>query len=782
MNILVDGQTLESAEIKRGIGVYFKNVLSYMMKRSYIHQWYITVSDPKALKHLDPWVAKRLIPVTDPIFQPSTDYTRTPSYTNKLNQTIKQYDIDIYWNPNPMMVNVLFPLKRLECQMYLTIHDLIPAVMPVKEWEKRVQNEYQRRVQMLSDEGICLICVSDATRQDVVRYTGRKQQMRITLEAADSKRFYTKRENGGLHQKPTIVFTGGFDYRKNMYGALEAFAYAVKTAPESHPIHRSTFYFVCHAQSNTEATFYERATQLGVREQIQLTGFISDEALKALYANCDIFFFPSLYEGFGLPIVEAMLGGAYIVSADNSSLPEVCGSRALLCNAQDKKNMAEQLLKAFECASQETAQDKQTRQEYALGFSWEKTAAQTLQYFESSLSVPTGKKRMALITPWPKQQTGIANYVYKMVPYWAKHFEVDVFADQTIVDDVEFLDNPYGQLYPIKELDEKHQNYDVLLYQIGNSSEFHTGVYQYLRKYPGVAEIHDYVLHPFFYHSFFLKRQYQEYQDALVRGYGRKGQEHYQAVRDKVQHPDNIQFPMAHSVAQIATKVIFHNHWSAEQIQQECVHVIPLASFDYEPMEQGLDEIRRIKRKIGLENGEILLSLFGFVNQNKRPEIILEVVKCLRDKGYPIRLVCWGKSNMDSLDAIIAEKGLRGCTTVTGFIDEVSYEIGLELSDLVINLRYPSMGESSATLCEAFKHGKAVIVSDLNQYTEFPDEVCWKIPVGHGEVDCLTQMLEYLIEHPEVRQALGENAKAYADYVLAPARIAEEYKRILVED
>lgn len=727
-------------------------------------------------------MAKRLIPVTDPIFQPSTDYTRTPSYTNKLNQTIKQYHIDVYWNPNPMMVNVLFPIDLPACKMYTTVYDFIPAIMPIKDWSKEIQSEYQRRLRFLMQSRLGKLCISQATKRDLEKYVGACDDVHVTFLAADSKRFYTKREVGGLHRNPTIVFTGGFDYRKNMDGALEAFAYAVKIVPEDHPIRRTTFYFVCHAEPSAEANFYEKADQLGVREQVHLTGFISDESLKELYGNCDVFFFPSFYEGFGLPIIEAMLGGAYIVSADNSSLPEVCGSHALLCHANDIKDMAEKLVQAFEHASKESAEEKQARQEYALSFSWEKTAAQTLQYFESSLSVPAGKKRMALITPWPKQQTGIANYVYKMVPYWAKHFEVDVFADQTIVDDVEFLDNPYGQLYPIKELDEQHQNYDVLLYQIGNSSEFHTGVYQYLCKYPGVAEIHDYVLHPFFYHSFFLKRQYQEYQDALVRGYGRKGQEHYQAVRDKVQNPDNIQFPMAHSVAQIATKVIFHNHWSAEQIQQECVHVIPLASFDYEPMEQRLDEIRRIKRKIGLTDGEILLSLFGFVNQNKRPETILEVVKCLRDKGYPIRLVCWGKSNMDSLDAIIAEKGLRECTAVTGFIDEVSYEIGLELSDLVVNLRYPSMGESSATLCEAFKHGKAVIVSDLNQYTEFPDEVCWKIPVGHGEVECLTQMLEYLIEHPEVRQALGENAKAYADYVLAPAKVAEEYKRILVED
>ena len=89
------------------------------------------------------------------------------------------------------------------------------------------------------------------------------------------------------------------------------------------------------------------------------------------------------------------------------------------------------------------------------------------------------------------------------------------------------------------------------------------------------------------------------------------------------------------------------------------------------------------------------------------------------------------------------------------------------------------MGESSGTLCQQLKAGKPVIVSELNQYTEFPDEVCWKVPVDGYEEHILRKMLEHLITHEETRQQLGANAKRYADTALTCENIAEMYARVL---
>lgn len=128
---------------------------------------------------------------------------------------------------------------------------------------------------------------------------------------------------------------------------------------------------------------------------------------------------------------------------------------------------------------------------------------------------------------------------------------------------------------------------------------------------------------------------------------------------------------------------------------------------------------------------------------------------------------------------IIRKKNLESRVYITGYLQKKEYEVALERCDIVVNLRYPSMGESSGTLCEAFKYAKPVIVSGINQYCEYPDDVCWKVPVNQYEIPILTAMLKYLIDHENVRRALGNNACAYANQVLSPERIAKLYMNIL---
>lgn len=229
MNILIDGQTLETEEINRGIGVYFKNVIANMIKQSVGNVWYIMVSGENALSKLDRWTAGRLNPIVDRVFAPGTDYTREDAFSDRINQVVEEYHIDCFWCPNPLMVNVLFPNKPVGCSFYATIYDLIPYLMPVKEWEERITREYHRRLAYLDKAH--LICISEATRADMRHVVGENTVADVTMLAADSNLFYGERQEHAPDGKASIVYTGGFDYRKNMYGAAEAFAEAKKQCP-----------------------------------------------------------------------------------------------------------------------------------------------------------------------------------------------------------------------------------------------------------------------------------------------------------------------------------------------------------------------------------------------------------------------------------------------------------------------------------------------------------------------------------------------------------------------
>ena len=588
MNILVDGQTLETPEINRGIGVYFKNVLNNMIKQSYEHNWYILISDTKSLDSLDKWVRSQIIPICDKAFAPGTDYARSEVYTKKVNEIVKWKKIDCFWIANPLMVNVLFPIGEINCSVYATIYDLIPAIMPIKDWPKEIKNEYDRRLEYFKLNKIFKLYISDATKRDFEKYIVKDDFGKSILLAANSKLFLNTEKN--KPRETNIVFTGGFDYRKNIDGAIDAFIKLNEKYSTDEIVKKAKFYIVCRYNEADKAKLVEKLKKKGLDNKVIFTGFVSDLELAELYANALVFFFPSLYEGFGLPILEAMLGGAYVLSADNSSLPEICAGHALLCNASDKEDMVDKLYASLHNADEEGIDARESRKKYALTYSWEKTAQETLMEFENSENIAVNeksKKKIAIITPWPEQQTGIANFVYKTLPYLAKYYDIDIFVDNTEEKKAHYKKNEFGNLYMISELDERHKDYAQLLYQMGNNSMYHKGIYEMLEKYPGIVEIHDYVLQPFFYHSYFLQKKYDIYKNAIELGYGKDGTVHYENLRKKLEAPDNVHFPMSHSIVKHSTKAIFHNKWSANQMSNEDkVYVIPLPAIESAKIEK----------------------------------------------------------------------------------------------------------------------------------------------------------------------------------------------------
>ena len=96
---------------------------------------------------------------------------------------------------------------------------------------------------------------------------------------------------------------------------------------------------------------------------------------------------------------------------------------------------------------------------------------------------------------------------------------------------------------------------------------------------------------------------------------------------------------------------------------------------------------------------------------------------------------------------------------VLGFAPIEDFVGYLAACDIVLNLRYPTVGESSGTLLRALGLGKAVLVSEVGSFREFPDDVCLKVPVGAGEEDLIFEYLNLLVSRPEVAQALGGRAR-----------------------
>ena len=130
---------------------------------------------------------------------------------------------------------------------------------------------------------------------------------------------------------------------------------------------------------------YEQVAREGLSEHVLFPGFVADADLPALYSLADLLAFPSLYEGFGLPPLEAMACGAPVVTSDNSSLPEAVGSAALLVNAEDTEGLAEAMARVL-CDASLQKQLTELGRAQAARFTWPEAARRLLEAYRLTVN------------------------------------------------------------------------------------------------------------------------------------------------------------------------------------------------------------------------------------------------------------------------------------------------------------------------------------------------------------------------------------------------------------
>jgi len=127
--------------------------------------------------------------------------------------------------------------------------------------------------------------------------------------------------------------------------------------------------------------------KLGLNDHVLLPGYVSDEKLRWLYKNCFAFVYPSLYEGFGMPVLEALGFGAAVITSDSTSLPEVAGEAAHYVDPLDVSDMAKAFL-MLDAGKDYREGLRQKAVLRAMGFSWRKTAQKILDIYEQVMRMP----------------------------------------------------------------------------------------------------------------------------------------------------------------------------------------------------------------------------------------------------------------------------------------------------------------------------------------------------------------------------------------------------------
>jgi glycosyltransferase involved in cell wall biosynthesis len=354
--IAIDSRMYRSS----GIGTYIRNIIPYIVE-GLPNESFALIGNLQELADVAACYGKRvrLIRSSAPIYSlaEQCDLVRSLPVETKL-----------FWSPH-YNIPLFYRGKLL-----VTIHDVFHLAMPqfVEGLHKRL---YARMMfAALKEKASEIICDSTFTEKELNRFTGVNRNKTSVIHIGVSKFWFAKKQDYPPHPRPYILYVGNVKPHKNLSRLIEAFALIMNSIPIDLVIVGKTEGFVTK-DNHVEG----QAQKLG--DRVRFTGVINDYALRNYYSNALTLVLPSLYEGFGLPPLEAMACGCPVIVSNTASLPEVCGDAVLYCEPLDPTDIAEKiLLLARDTELRNTLTQKGL--ERARNFTWQKCALETTRVIE----------------------------------------------------------------------------------------------------------------------------------------------------------------------------------------------------------------------------------------------------------------------------------------------------------------------------------------------------------------------------------------------------------------
>ena len=370
MKIAFDARELSTAQPPAGIGQYIDGLFSAMHEVSAQTQLY-------AYRHgsASPLVGAPSLDGADLSDKYFGKWSQTAWELFRWGRHVERSGCDLFHSTAHLIPGAM---KR---PLVMTVHDATNFLFPGwYRWSNQLNRSWHLRRGIRRAKQ--LIAVSKATRDDLCRlYPESASKIEVIYEGAESifvPRADVGREQLGLmFEGPFILWVGTSSPRKNLKGLLAAFERVHEKSPEIQLV-------LIGKRGWKDHDIFDYAREHHLRSFVHPVGYQPREALPLFYSHCEAFVFPSLYEGFGLPVLEAMACGAPTLASNVSSLPELVPDERMLFDPSRPEEIAEKLLwvlqnpgvrEELSAAGIERAKD----------FSWQKAARETLEVYKQAL-------------------------------------------------------------------------------------------------------------------------------------------------------------------------------------------------------------------------------------------------------------------------------------------------------------------------------------------------------------------------------------------------------------
>jgi glycosyltransferase involved in cell wall biosynthesis len=531
----------------------------------------------------------------------------------------------------------------------------------------------------------------------------------------------------------------------------------------------------------------QRIADLGLEiDSFRFLGYVSDEELLFLYRKCSLFVFPSLYEGFGLPVLEALHVGAVVLASDRASIPEIVDDPEFLFNPNNHSELAEKITWALTCDSV-AEKARKLRSKVSRRFSWEDTAQVIIDQV-NEVRKSEGEERkplirkplLAFLAPLPPLSTGIADYCSQLALHLLRFYDIHFVVDQEEVSDS--IINYGCRVIDYPEFEANSHRYDRVLVQMGNSP-FHDAMYKLYGQIEMVTVMHDFYL-----------SSYVNWRDAALGSTDFLTElvtQHGVAAADFDSTCGRVNALMRYPVSQkpliSSLGIITHSHEAIKLadywFDSELSGKIRKVNFP-KPIvtDCGLSEASPSQAGYGITDDTLLICSFGMVAPTKLNHEVVRAFLLSKAAQSPNAMLLMvgeneGAEYGSELVRIIDEESPHGKVHITGHVSRRDYDYFLQRCDIAVQLRLVSKGETSAAVFDALSSRTAVITNRTGSLGEIPDSVTLK--VEEDSVDGIAHSFDLLMEDS---LAGGRYAESGLDYVRehhSPEKVAADYFRSL---
>jgi glycosyltransferase involved in cell wall biosynthesis len=669
------------------------------------------------------------------------------------------------------------------------LYDLIPWLnADVYLADAGLRQYYEAKLEEIKKMRL-LLAISESSRQEAVEHLGTDPADVVTISSAAREAFSPGvasvsdlRPELGVSRRFIMYAPSGYDPRKNLIGLIQAFAQLPAALRAEHQL-VITSKFADHDHERLRIA----ARKAGLdNDDLVLTGFVSDADLILLYRATELFVYPSLHEGFGLPALEAMRCGAPVIGSNRTSVPEILGSETALFDPTSVPAIADKIT--------ELLLDEEARAALrihgltqARKFSWEATADRALDAIENAFGPRTSaeaaaeqqpelRQRLALVTPMPPLATGIAFYAADLLPALARRFDVTLICDQAEADIPE-CERPIARHDP-SWLRDHADEFDHIVYQLGNS-EFHAFMVPLLQEVPGAVVLHDFFLSGMFRAAHATGRIPDGLSTALRSSHG--------DVAWRIDGLDEIEqtFPANRPVLNDALGVIVHSQHARDLIDRwygpvggTPIRIVELVRSP--PDGRGRDVARS---ELGIAANTFLTCSFGRVHETKCDAELLRAwldSTLTADPRHELHFVGAppGEAYGKQLRALAAKHPRGNRVKFVGWAANDTYTAYLQAADVAVQLRRGSRGETSAAVLDCLNYGVPTIANQHGSAAELPSGTAQFVPDTFSSAD-LVQALDEVLSDASFRTTLSEAGRNHIAQSHSPDRSADEYAALL---